>query len=195
MSHREKQRYDKMKGKILGVYVAAALMIAGFAGVAVAQGPSHQAGHSTVAHLNLYEKNPDTWEIVEDGAWGKMTYNTEGPTFNFVFNGHGLEAGEDYTLIYYPDPWPGEGLICLGSGTANEDGDVHIMNAVDTGDLPKDPDENDEAKIWLVLSEDVDCQEQKMTGWNPTEYLFEEKMISYEDTGTSNGPGPNFGLL
>lgn len=184
-----------MKAKILGVSVVAALVIAGFAGVAVAHGPSQQAGHSNVAHLNLYEKNPDTWNIVEDGAWGKMTYNTEGPTFDFVFNGHGLEAGTEYTLIYYPDPWPGKGLICLGAGTATEEGDIHIMNTVDTGDLPKEYDNNDKAKIWLVLSEDVDCDEQVMTGWNPTEYLFEEKKISYTDTESGTEPRPNLGIF
>jgi len=35
--------------------------------------------------------------IVDGGASGKMTYNLAGPTFDFVFNGHGLGAGADYT--------------------------------------------------------------------------------------------------
>ena len=65
----------------------------------VSQGPSGPAGNSNVGHLYLYEKNPDTWEIVDGGAWGKMKYNLSGPTFDFVFNGHGLEAGWSYTLI------------------------------------------------------------------------------------------------
>ena len=138
--------------------------------------------------LCLYEKTPGPlttpptpWEIVEDGAWGKMKYNLSGSTFDFVFNGHGLEAGGDYTLIYYPDPWPGNGLICLGEGTANPEGDVHIASSVDTGDLPIDTDENDGAKIWLVLSDDVDCG-NKMIGWSPTEYLFEGDVIEFDDT-------------
>jgi len=141
-----------------------------------------QAGKSNTAHLYLYEKDPSSWNIVEDGAWGKMKYNLAGSTFDFVFNGHGLELGYEYTLVYYPDPWPGNGLICLGDGTANGDGNVHIMGSVDTGDLPASGDENDGAKIWLVLSSDVDCKNQYMIGWHPTEYLFEHNLITFEDT-------------
>jgi hypothetical protein len=151
--------------------------------VAVFAGKHGGAGKSNVAHLYLYEKDPDDpdWPIIEDGAWGKMKYNSSGSTLDFVFNGHGLESGEDYTLIYYPDPWPGVGLICLGSAIADGDGNVHIKGTVDTGDLPAEDDDNypDGAKIWLVLSNDV---AQQMVGWNPTEYLFEHNLITFEDT-------------
>jgi hypothetical protein len=154
------------------------------------KGPSRPAGNSNVGHLYLYEKTdpdpsaPGEWEIVEEGAWGKMKYNLSGGEFDFVFNGHGLVPETDYTLIYYPDPWPGTGLICLGSGVANGGGNVNIANSVVTGDLPADYDENvpDGAKIWLVLSEDVDCEGKTMVGWNPTEYLFEEELINFDDT-------------
>jgi hypothetical protein len=145
-------------------------------------GKSQQAGKSDTAHLYLREKDPTTWEIVADGAWGKMKYNLSGPEFDFVFNGHGLEPGADYTLIYYPDPWPGDGLICLGSGVADEDGNVHIMASVDTGDMPAEGDENEGAKIWLVLSDDVDCENSAMVGWQPEEYLFEHNLITFDDT-------------
>ena len=139
-------------------------------GVLAGKGKTGQAGKSNIAHLYLHEKDPDTWEIVEDGAWGKMKYNMSGDEFDFVFNGHGLEPEADYTLIYYPDPWPGIGLICLGSGTVNEEGDVHIAESVPTGDLPIEADGNypDGAKIWLVLSSDVSC-DVRMIGWTPTE--------------------------
>jgi hypothetical protein len=159
-----------------------------FAGKPDYAGKNGQAGKSNIAHLYFYEKTGDPdWEIVEDGAWGKMKYNLAGPEFDFVFNGHGLEAGSTYTLIYYPDPWPGDGLICLGSGLANQDGDVHIMGSVNTGDLPKEDDANysDGAKIWLVLTGDVQCPSEavsgSMTGWNPTEYLFESDLVTFDD--------------
>jgi hypothetical protein len=151
--------------------------------VGVLAGKTGQAGKSNIAHIYLHEKD-DNWVIVEDGAWGKMKYNLSGETFDFVFNGHGLVEGEDYTLIYYPDkdgnPWPREDIICLGSGIANAELDVHIMGSVDTGDLP-DPlvDINEGAKIWLVLTSDVDCDECEMFGWNPTEYLFEYDLITF----------------
>jgi len=87
------------------------------------KGPNGQAGNSNIAHLYLYEKEnfeTDGWDVVNKGAWGKMKYNLSGEMFEFVFNGHGLEAEKNYTLIYYPDPWPGTGLICLGNGVANK---------------------------------------------------------------------------
>ena len=153
------------------------------------KGPSGPAGKSNVAHLYLYEKSETDWQILEKGAWGKMKYRMSGPSFNLVFNGKKLIPGEEYTLIYYPDPWPGNGLICLGTGVANGGGNVHIKEAafIDT-DLPAEGDLNDPdtpghdlcttcidgAKIWLVRSSDVDCTGQVMTGWNPGEYLFED---------------------
>lgn len=150
--------------------------------------------HLLMGKLYLFEKDPDTWEIVEDGAWGKMRHNLWGPEFKFNFRAHGLEPETDYTLIYYPDPWPGENLICLGSGIANKKGKVRIKGSVDTGasDLPAEYDDNSSksgcsaigAKIWLVLSDDVKCKGDedgppKMTGWNPTEYLFEHNLITF----------------
>ena len=157
--------------------------------------PGGPAGNSNIAHLYLYEKTPSgEWPIVEDGAWGKMKYNLSGEEFEFVFNGHDLEVGEEYTLIYYPDPWPGNGLICLGSDIADDEGNVHIADSKDTGgDLPFETDKNADAstttygdgstgaKIWLVLSSDVNCGngDSQMTGWTPTEYLFEYDLITF----------------
>jgi len=179
-----------MRKKVVTLMLVIALVGLATAGMAIGKNltkgkiPNGPAGRSPIAHLYLYEKDPETWEIVEDGAWGKMKYNQYGPNFNFVFNGHRLEPGYDYTLIYYPDPWPGEGLVCIGEGTADIDGNVHIQGSVDTGDMPSMDDENFEAgaKIWLVLSDDVDCIAANMIGWNPIEYLFEYDLISFDDT-------------
>lgn len=182
----------KLKGdkKFIGILLVTILVMSlvAVSAVAVAKSPNAKvpngraAGKSNNAHLYLVEKDPTTWQIVEDGAWGKMKYKLTGPEFNFVFNGHGLVNGSDYTLIYYPDPWPGNDLICLGFGTACDEGDVHIKASVDTGDLPAEFDANEGAKIWLVLSEDVECEGRKMVGWHPTEYLFEYDLITFDDT-------------
>ena len=156
------------------------VLLIGTLTVGVLAGKTGQAGKSNTAHLYLYEKDAVTWDIVEDGAWGKMKYNMSGDEFDFVFNGHGLEPGADYTLIYYPDPWPGTGLICLGSGIVNEEGNIHIAESIELDtDLPIEDDENDGAKIWLVLSDDVDCENAEMIGWTPTEYLFEYDLITF----------------
>ncbi len=150
------------------------------------RGLKGQAGRSNVAFVELWEKDPSTWEIVEEGAWGKLKYNLEGPPFDFVFNGHGLEVGANYTLLYYADPWPGNNPGALiASGTVNDEGNIHLAGSLDLGmDLPHPGDGNypDGAKIWLVLSDDYDETTCQMTGWNPAEYLFEYDLISYDDT-------------
>ena len=66
---------------------------------------------------------------------------------------------------------------------ANGGGNVHIMGSVETGDLPAEDDQNfpDGAKIWLVLSTDVDCAARLMILWNPIEYLFEYDLITFDD--------------
>jgi hypothetical protein len=148
-----------------------------------------------IGHVYLFQKDPDTWERVPDGAWGKMQHKLWYDKFYFVFNGHGLIPGESYTLIYYPDPWPGNGLISLGTGFANEGGNVHIRGMLeDICDLPADYDANYEygAKIWLVLSSDVypggsGIDIPKMIGWNPDLYLFEYNLIRFDNTNCEYG--------
>lgn len=168
------------------------------------KGPSQLAGKSNIGHLYLYEKvsvPEGPWDIVEGGMWGKMKYNQSGPTFDFVFNGHNLPIGQEYTLIYYPDPWPAEGLICLGSGivTMCEEeclchesggGNIHIKGSVDTGDLPDtEIDENEGAKIFLVptnhIGFDINDEDEtiyKMIGWTEDANLYEGALIYFDDT-------------
>ena len=121
---------------------------------------------------------------------GKLVYNLWGKKFEFAFEGRLLEPHTDYTLIYYPDPYPGDGLICLDSGTSNWYGRLLLHNKVETGSLPRPYDKNYNpispsgavgAKIWLVLSDDVNCGSQTMLDWNPAEYLFEYNLINFED--------------
>jgi hypothetical protein len=169
------------------IFSLVAVMVVALSGIAIVsakpdlgeKGLIGPAGKSNNAFMELWEKDPSTWDIIDDGAWGKMKYHLTASTFNFLFNGHGLEPGTEYSLIYYPDPWPGDGLIILGTATVNDEGNIHIKGSVDTGDLPIETDENEGAKIWLVLSSDVD---EVMTGWNPTEYLFEFDLIMFDDT-------------
>ncbi len=115
------------------------------------------------------------WPIMfENRRWGQMRYNLVGDTFKFSFQGKRLLPETDYTLIYYPDPWPGTGLICLGEGTSNPAGNLQIHgNALIETGLPAPYDANyysggvleekpspsgaTGAKIWLALSADVDC--------------------------------------
>lgn len=195
--------------RALAVFVS--VVIAGLLAVPfVSGGNSGTSGNSNTAHLYLYEKDPSTWDVIEDGAWGKMTYLLSGPEFQYVFNGHHLKGdgvntiGVSYSLIYYPDGWPGTGLIVLGSGMTEEElcpyeyyeglGYLHLEGVVNTGDLPVPSDLNAKedtttyddgttgAKIWLVLTADVDTGAHVMVGWNPGSYLFEGCLITFDDT-------------
>jgi hypothetical protein len=212
----EKRKNEK---KVIGILFAAILVmsVAAIGAVAVAKPPTDKipngpAGNSNIAHLYLCEKDPTTWQIVEDGAWGKMKYNLEGPTFDFVFNGHGLENNTNYSLVYYadynrtssPQLWGGDNPGALiANGTSNEEGNIHLAGSIELNmDLPCSPDWNinptpdycdyhntfddydhcSGAKIWLVPSADYNATAKKVIEWNPTEYLFESDLITYDDT-------------
>ncbi|MHA2398755.1 MAG: hypothetical protein ACXADU_07680 [Promethearchaeota archaeon] len=133
----------------------------------------------------LYEKDPITWEIIPDEAWGNLKYNHEGPDFKYEFYGFGLTENNDFDLIYYANDWPGNNPGALiDSGSTDADGYIHLSGSIDLNiDLPDPNDANyPGAKIWLVLSDDYDTIEYKMLGWNPGEYLFENNFITYNDT-------------
>lgn len=140
-------------------------------------------------HLYIYEKDPETWEIIEDDpAWAKMNINIKKGMF--VCNAHGLTPDTEYALICYQDPWPGEDSLLLGTAFADEEGNVHIKGEIDYYNLPSsnydtDGDEADDvngSKIWLVLADDYDSESEsnQMVAWTPTEYLFEFDLINQQ---------------
>ena len=133
--------------------------------------------------LAMDNKDPITWEPIADGISGTLTYNTSGPTFQYTFSGTGLQ-NISYSLIYYADPWPGNhpGAL-IGSGTASG-GNLSLSGSPELSmNLPAPGDANYPAgaKIWLVPSSDYDAGSKALTAWNPTQYLFEMNLISYND--------------
>jgi hypothetical protein len=140
-------------------------------------GPSAKNGlnntNSEITHLYLYEKDPVEWTPVEKGAWGKLTFNQT----NFNFNGHKLLKETEYALIWYGteeynDEWPY--ATCIMTGFTNKGGNIHLSGEYDFGAFT---DDEVGQKIWLVLAEDIDCENNVMTGWQPEEYLFEYDVI------------------
>jgi len=122
-------------------------------------------------------------DVINKGIYGELKYNTKGPTFDYEFDGKAPLKNTDYDLIYYPDPWPGNGLIVIGLGHSDAAGEISFSGSKNLGtDLPISTDANypDGAKIWLVPSSDHDAT--KMTAWNPAYYLFEFSLIKYDDT-------------
>ncbi|MHA2427640.1 MAG: hypothetical protein ACXADB_06425 [Candidatus Hermodarchaeia archaeon] len=161
--------------KILGMILLLSMAIP----AVYARGPSGKAGKSDIQQLYLVQKDPADWSIVEDGAWGKMTYNVA--TGKFVFNGHGLTVGWNYTLINFArvdNIWPAT-INGLGSGIVDEDGNVHIAGNYAYDDLDYDETTDtgsfDGFKIWLVMG--ADLTGLTLSGWNPEQYLFEDDLI------------------
>ena len=187
------------------------MMLALLTSVAMADSEDEKAGR-----LFLFQKCDDSGCPTIQGPWpilpgtnrsGKLEYSLWGDKFKFSFSGHGLTPAANYTLIYYPDPWPGvSGLICLGSGQSTPDkppkgkgkgkseqkgGNIEIHGKADIKtSLPAFYDANYKptsssgavgAKIWLVLTDDVQCTEKpQMVKWNPASYLFEYNLIVFE---------------
>ncbi len=148
-----------------------------FCGRPAGGGPPGQAGLSSIAHLDFSSLEPAD----EDAAAGRLMYRWYAPVFDFVFNARNLPIGEEYTLTYQPQPLPSAGVICLGAGAVNEEGDLHLQDAFDIAtDLPAAYDENeDEAILALVLSADVDCEAGTMAQWQDDAYLFGDEGMFY----------------
>jgi hypothetical protein len=148
-------------------------------------GPDGQAGMSSIAHLNFSQKDPDTGEAIEDGAWARVMYRWMAPMWDFVFNAHALPPGDDYSFVYVPEPLgETDGVICFATGTVNEDGDLHLEDAFDIDtDLPAEYDANeDEATLALVPTVDVDCEAGSMNAWNPADYVMADEGMFYVDS-------------
>lgn len=155
----------------------------------------HFAPNQSVQSLTLENEQQNAtgpWEpITTDEIYGTLTWNGDGPEFNYTFSAQGLEKSEDYALIYYADPWPGDnpGKFIHEFTTDGSGNIASYSESVDLGmDLPDPSDANfgSGAKIWLVLSEDYNNGNPStgpMTDWNPEKYLFEgNNYIHYEDT-------------
>ena len=193
----------------------AVLMVVMMLTVLVSASMANEWGVGNEGKLLLFQKCDDSgcpppgsgpWPIIPDNhRWGQMKYNLWGDLFKFSFEGKRLLPKTNYTLIYYPDAWPGAGLICLGSGRTSGAGNIKIHGETEilVGDIPSGlPVSYDEnfnpqgesgavgAKIWLVLSDDVQCTDGTlMKAWNPTAYLFEGNLIVYQ----SSPPPPKDG--
>jgi len=138
---------------------------------------------------------PD-WQIKGgDGMQGTLTYNLTSPTFDYKFEATGLTGSTDYSLIYYADPWPGDGVthdtgVLIAKFTAasgiipSTSGSINL--GMDLPQWPSDQNHPEGAKLWLVPSSDYSTVtpgvKGHMTAWNPANYLFETALITYEDT-------------
>lgn len=134
--------------------------------------------------------DPD-WQIVADNIKATLTYNLTSPTFDYSLTGKAPLTNTKYCLIYYADPWAGDGALIGCGSTGASDRNISFSGSVELGmDLPDwgtcaDENHPEGAKIWLVTASDYNNNTEStgpMTAWNPDNYLFETGLITYDDT-------------
>lgn len=156
------QQSYHMRGEDTGNWAQADVMtfdIDLYAEQELGNGPSQL---SNKLFLDNKTGEPD-WCFIADGTWGVLTWSSPGE-----LTAQGLNASTNYSLITYPDPWPGTGLVEICKGTSDGDGNLSLS--------PCNPPSTYQGKIWLVLSSDVSGDH--MVGWNPNDYLFEANKVS-----------------
>jgi hypothetical protein len=134
---------------------------------------------SQLAQLNLYQKDPASWNIVAGGASGKMKYIAFDGELDFVFNGKGLEPGLAYSLVYNTTTERNVKLAVLGSAVAEDSGNVHLSGSLDSGRILRGGDNLDVNGLWLVDATDIDIENARMANWNPRRYLFGHDILKF----------------
>jgi hypothetical protein len=167
---------------IILLFVASAL----HASPAVHGKPGHHSQNTDNYGYLLLAPQASAWSTHLRGRpAGFLRYERKAPTFNLRLHARGLQRQQDYTLIYFPDPFPGDRLICIASGTTNRGGALSLAGQVELNTrLPAVFDDNypDGARLLLVLADDVDCDMRRMLTWQPQAYLFGKWLIKYIDT-------------
>jgi len=160
-----------MKRLSIGILVVAMLVSMG--SVAFARnGVNDYAGKSSVEHLYLYEKDLNEWTVIPDGAYGKAVFNWKHG--NVAFEGHGLVADTEYSLIFFSEPtgWTNREIQVISSGTSTTEGYLELcrtpfeitIQLMEGG-----------IKIWLVPSASI---VDGVLNWtNPEMFLFESRML------------------
>ena len=128
--------------------------------------------------IYLYQQGPS------DGtAWGKLTYNASGSTFNFSFTGIAPIANDYYALVVGDDPLnhPETAVILDYPRSGGDTGEINMSKSVELNrDLKK-------VQVWLVWAGDIttDGRYTMITGWigwHPHNHLFGAGLVNYNDT-------------
>jgi hypothetical protein len=119
------------------------------------------------------EPDPNEWLPDTAGDWGKLRHNQSGATFDFTFNGYGLEPG-GYALIYKEVAWPDDHFAWnFGQGVADAKGRLTIKASWVFGSAAPG---TYSMWFWLVPCGDVwpECSSSyvELSGWQMETYLF-----------------------
>ena len=143
------------------------------------QGIGDEDTVSQLAQLNLYQKDPASWNIVAGGASGKMKYSAFDGELDFVFNGKGLEPGLAYSLVYNTTTERNVKLAVLGSAVVDDSGNIHLSGSLDSERMLQGGHNLDVTGMWLVDAADIDVENARMANWNPRCYLFGHDIIKF----------------
>jgi hypothetical protein len=109
--------------------------------------------------------------LLGDDINGAFEYTVRDHNLIGTFTGKAPEANANYVLVVGSDPYFGGKT--LGSAISGGSGLITIPVNLDlNSDLIN-------AKVWLVLTSDWNVA--GMTGWNPSNYLFETGLMDYYD--------------
>ena len=168
---------------LMAMALSLVLVASAFSGPPKNQQALQWAKRSPVGHVYLLpQKVGNHHRMPHFFSWGTLRYNKWGQRFEFAFNGFNLERSQEYTLIYYP----GEeaSMICLGQGRSNRGGHINITGNADICSLPATEDANYPygARIMLVPSEDVACEEGVLFVPESSQNLLSQELIRFTDT-------------
>lgn len=138
--------------------------------------------NKVVSSVEFIKKDATSWEEI-GVSLGTLSYEVSAETFNYDIDVNGLVDGQEYSLIYYADPYPGNNPGKLIKTYTATGGIINDTASIELGmDLPDAADANSGvgAKLWIVLASDYSGT--GMTAWNPTQYLFDKGLVNYDDT-------------
>jgi len=118
-------------------------------------------------------------------AWGKITYNVAGSTFDFTFIGIAPVINDWYALVVGEDPLnhPETAVILHYPRSHGVTGEINITKSIELDrDLKK-------VQVWLVLGSDIRTDGRykrilEWVGWHPEKHLFGAKLVHYNDSDT-----------
>jgi signal peptidase len=183
--------------------VVTSLTVGNFFDMEKSLGNIFGAASSFAQTARLENKNvAGDWSVIKDNTFGTLKYDPESPTFNYDFKGEGLVSAKEYCLVYYADPWPGDGIthstgFLIDQAEPDTSGNVSINGSKDIGtDLPNSDDKNladyGGAKIWLIPCANYDAGNHKVNPWAPNnnDWLFETTFINYKRVVPTPTPVP-----
>ncbi|MBN2645827.1 MAG: hypothetical protein JXR59_10185 [Desulfuromonadaceae bacterium] len=128
------------------------------------------AGAETL-ELKLSAKDPASWQCRPERGSG--TLQLENRTGCYQLDARNLRPATDYALTTHSSSDPQHSAYWLATATSDADGTLQIRDHWQCwGD-----------KVWLVPTADIrgtagDHQPDRLCRWRPSEYLFEERLLS-----------------